>query len=101
MPHPDFATCTDCGKRMLPVLDLPPCGHDAPQEIAPLDTPGVVYAWTRAWSTLDQGTLMAMADFLDGSLRVTAPLVEAEEVAIGDEVVAVEAGGAYALRRVT
>lgn len=69
---------------MLPVLALPPCGHAEPASIAPLDTPGVVYSWTRVWSTPESNRLMAMVDFFDGGLRVTAPVIETDEVSIGD-----------------
>jgi uncharacterized OB-fold protein len=48
---------------------------------------GVVYSWTRVWVGKDsQGQVLAMADFLDGRLRVTAPVLEASEIEIGDRV---------------
>ena len=87
--RPKVGTCPTCGMRMVPVLELPPCGHDATPSIAPLDSPGVVYSWTRIWSSADASTLMVMADFFDGGLRITAPLVGAEHVEIGDQVNAV------------
>jgi uncharacterized OB-fold protein len=74
---------------MFPILGLPPCGHEAPPSIAPLDTPGVVYSWTRVWATPETSRIMVMADFLDGDIRITAPLVGADTVAIGDRVHAV------------
>lgn len=87
--RPNVGTCPTCGVRMLPVLTLPPCGHDTPPSIAPLDAPGVVYSWTRVWPSSDESRLMVMADFFDGDLRITAPLVGADTVAIGDQVHAV------------
>lgn len=84
--HPKVGTCPTCGMRMVPVLELPPCGHDSPPSIVPLDGPGVVYSWTRLWSSAESSQLMVMADFFDGGLRITAPLVGAETVAIGDRV---------------
>jgi uncharacterized OB-fold protein len=86
--RPDYGTCPTCGSLMLPVLALPPCGHDAPTTVTPLEGTGQVYSWTRAWSGEDS-TLMAMADFFDGRLRVTAPVVGTEAIAIGDRVEAV------------
>ena len=71
---------------MLPVLDMSPCGHDAPPVLAPLTEPGTVYSWTRVWLGDDpDGRLIVMADFLDGALRVTAPL-DGTEIATGDAV---------------
>jgi uncharacterized OB-fold protein len=68
---------------------MSPCGHDDEPERAPLDSPGIVYSWTRVWPTPESGRLMAMADFFDGALRVTAPVVDTGEVAIGDAVTAI------------
>lgn len=87
--RPNVGTCPTCGMRMVPILALPPCGHETPPTIAPLDGPGVVYSWTRLWPSPDTSKLMVMADFLDGDLRITAPLVAADTVAIGDRVHAV------------
>jgi uncharacterized OB-fold protein len=87
--RPNVGTCPTCGMRMVPVLDLPPCGHDAQPSIAPLDEPGIVYSWTRLWSSAEASQLMVMADFFDGGLRITAPLMGADAVAIGDAVHAV------------
>lgn len=84
--RPDVGTCPICGMRMVPVLELPPCGHDAQPSISSLDGPGVVYSWTRLWSSAETSQLMVMADFFDGDLRITAPLVGADAVAIGDQV---------------
>lgn len=78
-------TCPECGSLMLPVLDLLPCGHDGPALVSPLTDVGTVYSWTRVWVG-EQPRLMAMVDFLDGALRVTAPLVGTTSVAIGDRV---------------
>ena len=86
---PDVGTCPTCGNRMFPILSLPPCGHEAAPTIAPLDTPGVVYSWTRVWPSADSSTLMVMADFLDGDLRITAPLAGTDTIVIGDRVRAV------------
>lgn len=85
MASPVYGTCPTCGERMLPVLPFSPCGHDAPPIERPLDSIGVVYSWT-ATTTPDGPRLMAMADFFDGALRVTGPVMGAEKIAIGDEV---------------
>lgn len=87
---------------MLPVLPLSSCGHSDEVEILPLTESGEVYSWTRAHvGTPPGGTLMAMADFFDGALRVTAPVLDAEEIDIGDRVVVVPGEDTpYALRRV-
>ncbi|HJR93542.1 MAG TPA: hypothetical protein VJ938_13940 [Acidimicrobiia bacterium] len=83
----EYGTCPVCGTVMLPVLDLSPCGHDAPPVRAPLTESGTVYSWTRVWlGDEPNGRLIVMADFLDGALRVTAPL-DGAEIAIGDAVV--------------
>jgi uncharacterized OB-fold protein len=82
----DYGTCPVCGTVMLPVLKMSPCGHDAPPVRAPLTEPGTVYSWTRVWlGDEPDGRLIVMADFLDGGLRVTAPL-DGSEIAIGDAV---------------
>ena len=82
----DYGTCPVCGTVMLPVLKMSPCGHDAPPVPAPLTESGTVYSWTRVWLGYDpDGRLIVMADFLDGGLRVTAPL-DGSEIAIGDTV---------------
>jgi hypothetical protein len=71
---------------MFPVLPQSPCGHEVEPVLAPLDEPGLVYSWTRV--SIDDGTteIIAMADFLEGRLRVTAPVLEGD-VAIGSSVV--------------
>lgn len=80
----EFGECPECGYLMLPVPALSPCGHEAPARRAPLTQPGEVYAWTRAWSG-DAPLLMAMVDFFDGRLRVTAPAPGLESVTVGDQ----------------
>lgn len=83
--HVDYGECTECGFLMLPIPALSPCGHSAPVETRPLSDTGVVYTWTRArLGASDQ--LMVMADFFDGRLRITAPLLESEQVSIGASV---------------
>jgi uncharacterized OB-fold protein len=83
---------------MLPVLDRSPCGHGDRPDIEELVASGTVYSWT-VFRLGETPTTIAMADFLDGGLRVTAPVVSATEVAIGDEVVVVPGEGTpYALR---
>lgn len=88
-PNPEYGSCPTCGYVMLPVLEYLPCGHDGPPALAPLDTLGTVYSWTRSWTGPDRSTVIAMADFLDGALRIGAPMVGSDEVAIGDLVTAV------------
>ena len=86
MASVEYGTCPVCGTVMLPVLEMSPCGHDAPPVRAPLTEPGTVYSWTRVWlGDEPDGRLIVMADFLDGGLRVTAPL-DGSEIAIGDAV---------------
>jgi uncharacterized OB-fold protein len=72
---------------MLPILALSPCGHEKAPTVTPLDQPGVVYSWTRVWlGSEENGRILAMADFLNGQLRVTAPVVGVDQIAIGDSV---------------
>lgn len=78
----EYGTCPQCGDLSFPVLPLSPCGHGDEPQRRPLDEAGVVYSWTRVWAG-DESTLMAMADFLEGRLRVTAPVMDAEEIEIG------------------
>ncbi len=85
---PDFGECPVCGTRTMPVLDLPPCGHNRPLIVRPLDTEGVVYSWTRLWTSTESNVLLVMADFLNGTLRAAAPLTGADSIAIGDTVIA-------------
>lgn len=72
---------------MLPVLPLSPCGHGEPAELVELTDRGVVYSWTIVAEPNGEDTVMVMADFLDGGLRLTSPLAGADRVAIGDHVV--------------
>lgn len=81
----EHGVCPECGYRMLPVLPLLPCGHDATPTIEPLDDTGVVYSFTRLWSG-DTATVVAMADFHDGALRIAAPVLDVDTIAIGDPV---------------
>lgn len=80
-----YARCPDCGDLSFPQHLLLPCGHDGPPELVPFVEPGEVYSWTRTHG--DDGTLLAMADFLGGDLRVTARVEGADAVSIGDPVV--------------
>jgi uncharacterized OB-fold protein len=89
MTHPEYGRCPRCGYLTLPVLELSPCGHDAEPQRELLDSAGTVYSWTRVWDTPESGHLMAMADFFDGALRVTAPVHGSDDIAIGDQVEAI------------
>lgn len=84
---PEYGECPICGYRMIPILELSPCGHDAETIVRTLDSEGIIYSWTRLWATPESGTVVAMADFLDGTLRIAAP-VSVDSVEIGDSVVA-------------
>lgn len=85
---PEFGECPICGNRTIPVLRLLPCGHDAEPVIQALQTEGVIYAWTRSWTTPDTNTLLAMVDFMNGTLRAAAPVMGVDQVEIGDHVIA-------------
>lgn len=85
---PDYGECPVCATRMLPILEFLPCGHSEPPIVEPLEAAGVVYSWTRLWTTADTSEILVMADFLDGTLRAAAPLTGAESIAIGDPVLA-------------
>ena len=78
-----YARCPICNEATFPVHQLSPCGHDADPVIAPLDESGEVFSWTRTHQA-DGVTTIAMADFLGGELRVTAPVHDVDEIAIGD-----------------
>lgn len=101
MPTPDesvllttlYARCAECGDASFPVHLLTPCGHGAPVTLHPFTESGEVYSWTRTHGE-DGTVVLAMADFLAGDLRVTAPVVGGTAVQIGDHVV-VRAGGGY------
>jgi uncharacterized OB-fold protein len=82
----DYGTCPACGYVMLPVLPLSPCGHDDQPVLAPFTESGVVYSWTSVQSGIEESTTLAMADFLEGRLRITAPMIDSTEIAIGDRV---------------
>jgi hypothetical protein len=62
---------------------MSPCGHIEEPVVAELDECGEVYSWTKV--TVGEDRVMVMADFFDGDLRVTAPLLSGA-VAIGDVV---------------
>jgi uncharacterized OB-fold protein len=79
----EYAVCTVCGTPYFPVHPLSPCGHDGEPSLRAFDTAGTVYSWTLAHGP-DGSTPMAMVDFLDGALRVTAPVVGTDAVTIGD-----------------
>jgi uncharacterized OB-fold protein len=85
---PEYGECPVCGYRMVPVLDLSPCGHDAETIVRALDAEGTIYSWTRLWTSAESSTLVAMADFLDGTLRIAAPVGATDSIEIGDRVVA-------------
>ena len=82
-----YGSCPICGYVMLPVLPLSPCGHGEPADLVELTDPGVVYSWTIVVGPSGEDTVMVMADFLRGRLRLTSPLAGSDRVAIGDEVV--------------
>jgi len=81
-----YARCPVCNEATFPVHPLSPCGHDAEPVLTSLDEVGEVFSWTRTYQA-DGTTSIAMADFLGGDLRVTAPVLGVEEVAIGDRLV--------------
>jgi uncharacterized OB-fold protein len=81
-----YARCPECGVAYFPVHTLTPCGHAQPPALHPFDEAGEVYSWTRSAGP-DGSTPLAMVDFLGGELRVTAPVVGTDTVAIGDRMV--------------
>ena len=87
-----YARCSVCGEAYFPVHALTPCGHDGVPTVYPFTESGEVYAWTRSYGA-DGSVLIAMTDFLDGDLRVTAPVKEAESVEIGDRLVVLTSDG--------
>jgi uncharacterized OB-fold protein len=94
-----YGRCPTCEHLMLPVLDRSPCGHGVNPVVAELTETGTVYSWT-IFRLAESPRVIAMADFFGGDLRVTAPLLGATEVAIGDSVVVTQGEGTpYALRR--
>ena len=87
---------------MLPVLQQSPCGHPEEPVGEPLNEAGVIYSWTKYHLGEDGPTLLAMADFLDGRVRVTAPVLDVAGIEIGDRVeVVVGRSTPYALRLVS
>lgn len=92
-----FARCPVCAEATFPVHELPPCGHDAGPVLAPLEEAGEVFSWTRTHQG-DDVTAIAMTDFLGGELRITAPVLGATDIAIGDHLRAMSApDGAFFL----
>lgn len=86
---PQYGECPTCRRRTIPVLDLLPCGHEAEAIVQTLDTEGVVYAWTRTTGSGGSApTVLAMVDFLDGTLRASAPVLGVASLEIGDRVLA-------------
>jgi uncharacterized OB-fold protein len=81
-----FARCPVCNEASFPRHALSPCGHDAEPVLFPFGHAGEVYSWTRTHSSAG-ATVIAMTDFLGGELRVTAPVIDLDEVAIGDRLV--------------
>jgi uncharacterized OB-fold protein len=81
----EYGRCTECGYLMFPIPPLSPCGHDAPVDKNPLIENGLVYSWTRT-RLGESDRLLVMVDFLEGRLRVSAPLLGADHVEIGDAV---------------
>ena len=84
----EYGTCPKCGYLTLPVLEMSPCGHDDAPILAELAEPGTVYSWTKV-ARSGGSQVLAMADFFDGRLRVTAPVLDPGDIAIGDSVVAI------------
>lgn len=94
-----YGVCSTCGYLIFPVTVLQPCGHEGTPELRELDAEGVVYSWSRSWTGRETSVLIAMADFLDGGLRITAPVIGTESVAIGELLRAKSAGeGRFELR---
>ena len=85
----DYGRCPTCDTLMLPIVPLSPCGHDEAPVVAPLEEPGVVYSYTRQFPEPDRPRVIAMVDFLGGRLRVASPVLDLDEVAIGDHLRAV------------
>ena len=92
-----FARCPVCAQYTFPAHPLSPCGHEARPILEPLTEAGAVYSWTITHSS-GVTTPIAMTDFLGGKLRVTAPVLGVDDVAIGDRlVVLANADGAFFL----
>ena len=92
-----YARCPICDHATFPVHTLSPCGHDAEPILSPLEDAGEVFSWTRTHQA-NGVTPIAMTDFLGGELRVTAPVLGVDEVAIGDRLVLLEStDGAFFL----
>jgi uncharacterized OB-fold protein len=78
-----YARCSVCDEAYFPLHTLTPCGHSAPPSLHSFTEPGEVYAWTRSHGS-GGAVLIAMADFLDGDIRVTAPVPGVDAIAVGD-----------------
>jgi uncharacterized OB-fold protein len=81
---PEYGECPECGKRTIPALELLPCGHEGEPIVRQLEAEGTIYAWTRSWTSPDTSTILAMVDFMDGTLRAAAPVIETDQVNTGD-----------------
>lgn len=97
-----YGTCSGCGYLMYPVLPLCPGGDDGEIVSAPLEETGTIYSWTHspAGAGGADRRWIAMADFFGGRLRVVAPVVTGQEVAIGDAVELLEESGLPLLSQV-
>jgi uncharacterized OB-fold protein len=92
-----YARCPVCNEATFPVHTMSPCGHSIEPLLLPLEEAGEVFSWTRTHQA-DGVTTIAMTDFLGGELRVTAPVLGVDEIAIGDRlVVLTSADGGFVL----
>jgi hypothetical protein len=71
-----FGTYPTCGYEMFAMLPQSPCRHEVDPVLAPLDGFGTVYSWTRVSIGDETTEVIAMADFREGRVRVTAPVLE-------------------------
>ena len=81
-----YARCPTCQEASFPRHELSPCGHDAEPELFLFEGRGDVYSWTRTHGN-GSPSIIAMTDFLGGELRVTATVIDREEIKIGDRLV--------------
>ena len=92
-----YARCPICNELSFPVHPLSPCGHEAEPILARFEDAGEVFSFTRTHQA-DGVTPIAMTDFLGGELRVTAPVLDVDDVAIGDRLIVLESDdGAFFL----
>jgi len=92
-----YARCPICNQATFPVHTLSPCGHEVEPILVPFEDVGEVFSWTRTHQA-GGATPIAMTDFLGGELRVTAPVLGVDNVAIGDRLVVLEStDGAFFL----